>query len=281
MATAARHEGAGVMSADTDGSRDAARASAAELAQVHGQIASARVRLADLKQDVAAAEGRLHNLQASPLLAANEQLVLTALRNQAEAESAARTLAAVSRAAELDALTQLPNRALMLDRCGQAIAIARRHGRQLALLFVDLNHFKQINDRLGHAAGDEVLKIAAQRFVAAVRDADTVSRHGGDEFVILLTEVTRPADAGRIADGLAAALAAPSRAGGQEVRLSASIGIAIYPDDGEDATTLLDRADMAMYTARRLGLGGKAFYGAAATVQGTPQAAADDPSGAA
>ena len=143
---------------------------------------------------------------------------------------------------------------LLLDRLAQAIAGAKRHGARSALLFLDLNNFKQINDTLGHAVGDQVLKLAASRLAASVRAADTVSRHGGDEFVILLAEVGVASDAVVIADKLSAALGAPSRVGDQVIRLTASIGISIYPDDGEDADTLIDRADAAMYRAKRQGL---------------------------
>jgi diguanylate cyclase (GGDEF)-like protein len=227
---------------------------------MQAQVESARVLLARLLQEVVVAESRLGKSQAAQLLEANEQLVLTAVRNQTEAEIAAKVLARVSRSAELDPLTQLPNRTLMLDRFGQAIATAKRHSRQLAVLFLDLNHFKEVNDSLGHGAGDEVLKLMAHRMVAAVRDTDTVGRHGGDEFVILLTEIAQPTDAGHIAGALINALAAPSRIGDQVLRLTASIGIAIYPDDGEDVASLMHCADVAMYQARRRGLGNMAFY---------------------
>jgi diguanylate cyclase (GGDEF)-like protein len=238
----------------------AAPDAADELARVQGQVVAARLLLARLLQEVVVAESRAGKGQAAELLEANEQLVLTAMRNQTEAEIAAKVLARVSRSAELDPLTQLPNRMLMLDRFAQALVTAKRHQRRMAVLFLDLNNFKQVNDTLGHAAGDEVLKLMAHRLVAAVRDADTVSRHGGDEFVILLTEITQRGDAAHIAEALIIALAAPSRIGEQVLRLTASIGIAIYPDDGEDVTTLMQRADAAMYQARRRGLGSLAFY---------------------
>ena len=238
----------------------AARVAADELLQVEHKVASARVVLARLLQEVVVAENLLRGSEAAQLLAANEQLILTALRNQSEAETAAAALARATRSADLDGLTELPNRALMLDRLAQALSTAKRHERRLAVLFMDLNNFKQVNDSLGHAMGDEVLKVVAHRLVAAVRDADTVCRYGGDEFVVLLTEINEPADAERIADALILALAAPSRIGEQVMRLTASIGIAIHPDDGDDIQTLLDHADSAMYTAKRQGLGNAAFY---------------------
>jgi diguanylate cyclase (GGDEF)-like protein len=260
---------------DPSPSGDLAPTGAAELARVKGQIESARALLARLLQDVVVAESRLGMSEAARLLEANEQLVITALRDQTDAAIAAKALARVARSAEIDALTALPNRSLMLDRFTQAIATAKRHQRRLALLFLDLNNFKQVNDTMGHGVGDEVLKLVAHRLVAAVRDADTVSRHGGDEFVILLTEITQPSDAGHIADALALALAVPSRIGDQILRLTASIGIAIYPDNGDDVTTLMHCADTAMYQARRRGLGSMAFYDPSATMPAELDAATD------
>lgn len=238
---------------------DSAAAKAArELAELRRAVEQARAELAQLRADVVAAENELGSRPAAQLLEANEQLVLSALRAQTDADNAAETAAQAlkeaSRSAELDALTELPNRMLLLDRLAQAIAGAQRHGARVALLFLDLNNFKQINDTLGHAIGDQVLKLAASRLASSVRAADTVSRHGGDEFVILLAEVGAASDAVVIADKLSAALGAPSRIGDQVIRLTASIGISLYPDDGEDASTLIDRADAAMYRAKRHGL---------------------------
>nr|WP_246312472.1 diguanylate cyclase [Aquabacterium terrae] len=176
-----------------------------------------------------------------------------------------------SRSSELDALTGLPNRLLLLDRLAQAIAGAKRRGTQSALLFLDLNNFKQINDTLGHAVGDQVLRLAATRLASTVRAVDTVSRHGGDEFVILLAEVTQACDAIATADKLCAALGAPSRVGDQVIRLTASIGISLYPDDGDDADTLIERADAAMYRAKRLGL--RSFVFGHEDVAGAPDLA--------
>ncbi len=236
---------------------------ARELAQLQRQAEEARAELTRLRRDLAEAKGRLDSSHADQLLEANEQLLLGALRAQTDAETAAetaaRTLGEVSRSAELDALTELPNRARLLDRFAHAIAMAKRRNVRLALLFLDLNDFKEINDALGHAAGDEVLKLVAQRLVSSVREADTVSRHGGDEFLILLTEVSQASDAVLIADKVVAALGVPSRVGDHVLRLTASIGISIYPDDGEDAATLINRADVAMYRAKRHGLGRLVF----------------------
>jgi diguanylate cyclase len=199
--------------------------------------------------------------RARKLIEANEQLVMTALRAQADAEAATHKLEVLSRSSELDALTDLPNRQALLSRFTYAIAIARRTGTQLALLFIDLNNFKQINDSLGHAVGDQVLRLAAKRLATAVRQSDTVSRHGGDEFLILLTDVSHPNDVVQVAINLIAALGRPARVGEHVLRLTASIGISLFPQDGEDTETLIQRADAAMYRAKRNGEGGFAFYG--------------------
>ncbi len=190
----------------------------------------------------------------------NEQLVMAAIRSQDEADSATRAMQKVARAAELDALTALPNRTLLLDRFTHAAALARRHGSRLGVVFVDLNNFKQINDTLGHAAGDAVLRRTAESLVAAVRSADTVSRYGGDEFVVLLTDLAQPNDAAVIAAKINAAIGVPSREGDHVIRMTVSIGISIFPDDGSNADDLIAYADAAMYRAKRRGFGGFAFH---------------------
>ncbi|GAB3346696.1 sensor histidine kinase [Lysobacter tyrosinilyticus] len=232
-----------------------------ELAQLRKQAEQARAALTRLHREVVEAEHLLDSSQSARLLQANEQLVLAALRAQSDAEAASRALEELSRSADLDTLTALPNRVRLLDRFAGAIAYAKRHGTRMALLFLDLNNFKQINDTLGHAAGDEVLRLAAHRLVSLVRDEDMVSRYGGDEFLILLTEVSHAPDAAIVADKVIAALAVPSRVRDHVLRLTASIGISVYPDDGEDADTLIDRADAAMYRAKRLGGGSFVFHG--------------------
>jgi diguanylate cyclase (GGDEF)-like protein len=194
-------------------------------------------------------------IKAAQLVQANERLILESLRAQIEAESAVQALHEVSRRAEHDPLTQLPNRVLLLDRFEQAIASAKRHGGRLALLFLDLNEFKQINDTHGHGTGDEILKLVARRLSSAVREADTVSRHGGDEFLILLTEVSQASDATLIADKVLSALGAPATVGEHVFLLSASIGVSVYPEDGVRAEDLIERADGAMYRAKRQGEG--------------------------
>lgn len=232
-----------------------------ELARLQQQAELARATLTRLHREVVEVESLLDSSQSARLRDANEQLVIAALHAHGDTEAASRALDELSRSAQLDALTALPNRVRLLDRFAGAIAFARRHGARMALLFLDLNNFKQINDALGHAVGDEVLKLAAQRLAALVREEDTVSRYGGDEFLILLSEVSHAFDPVLVADKVIAALAVPSRIGDHVLRLTASIGISVYPEDGEDAQTLIDRADAAMYRAKRLGLGSFVFHG--------------------
>jgi diguanylate cyclase (GGDEF)-like protein len=211
-------------------------------------------------RDEDAPEHVLSDSKAAQLVEANEQLIVAALRAQGDAEAAAAASLRLSRAAELDALTELPNRVLLLDRLAQAIMFAKRQNTRLALLFLDLDNFKRINDTLGHAVGDQALKVAGRRLASAIRGADTVSRHGGDEFLILLSAVSQASDAVVIARKIAAELGAPARVGSHVLRLTASIGISLYPDDGDDADTLINRADAAMYRAKKSGLSGFAFH---------------------
>jgi diguanylate cyclase (GGDEF)-like protein len=244
---------------------------ARELANLLEQTEAARLLLARLQHDVIDAESHLGIRYATELREANGRLVIATIHAQTEAEAAARTLDEVSRSARLDALTELPNRILFLDRFAHAIVDAKRHGTQLALLFVDINNFKQINDTLGHVVGDQVLKLAAMCLTSSVGAADTVSRYGGDEFLILLASIDEASDATRIADKIIAALGVPSHANSQVLSLTASIGISIYPDDGEDADLLIDRADTAMYRAKKNGVSSFCFNGKEPSIHG-PQA---------
>jgi diguanylate cyclase (GGDEF)-like protein/PAS domain S-box-containing protein len=162
--------------------------------------------------------------------------------------------------AEHDALTDLPNRVLLLDRLQQALAAARRQQRPFALMFLDLDRFKAINDTWGHQAGDAVLKEVALRLVRCVRGVDTVSRLGGDEFVVLLPDIGGADQAAHVAAAVMYAIAQPVPAADQELALSVSIGIALCPSDGEDAETLLRHADVAMYHAKQHGRNEYQFF---------------------
>jgi diguanylate cyclase (GGDEF)-like protein/PAS domain S-box-containing protein len=161
--------------------------------------------------------------------------------------------------AQYDVLTDLPNRTLFDDRIAQAIAIAHRQGTQLAVLFVDLDHFKQINDSLGHAVGDMLLQSVTARLLACVRDSDTVSRHGGDEFVVLLSHV-EDGSVGVVADRVLLALAAPHDISEHVLHITASVGISLYPDDGQDAAALIGAADAALYHAKQSGRHSSQFF---------------------
>ncbi len=238
-----------------------AAAAESDLARVQGKVDAARSVLLRLLQEVVVAESRLSNDQTGQMLEANELLVVAAMRDQETAQAVTQSLTDATRLAEIDHLTGLPNRALLLDRLAQAIASAKRRATRLALLFLDLDGFKQINDTLGHVAGDDALQRVALRLGQAVREADTVSRYGGDEFLILLNEVSQAADAAVIAGKLLAAVAEPVLAGGRELRLTASIGISIYPDDGQTIEALIEQADAAMYRAKSQGAGRFALHG--------------------
>jgi diguanylate cyclase (GGDEF)-like protein/PAS domain S-box-containing protein len=162
--------------------------------------------------------------------------------------------------AEHDALTDLPNRLLLNDRLARSIALARRYGRRLAVLFLDCDRFKHINDTLGHSIGDQVLRSVAKRLSTCVRESDTVSRHGGDEFLVLLSELDHPEDAEAIAQKIVSSVAEPHHIAGHELLLTASVGIALYPEDGQDAQSLIMRADTAMYYAKNTGRNRVGFY---------------------
>ncbi len=152
-----------------------------------------------------------------------------------------------------DALTDLPNRHLLQDRLGQAIAHAQRSGKPQALLLLDLDRFKVINEAYGHAFGDAVLKTVGARLVALLRASDTVARHGGDQFLILLTDLQHADDAGTAAHKIVEAMRQPVTLLGRELHLSASVGLSVCPADGTDAESLIKHADQAMYRAKSLG----------------------------
>lgn len=155
--------------------------------------------------------------------------------------------------AEHDVLTHLPNRRLFDDRLQTAMARARRDDEQIAVLYVDLDHFKPINDQLGHAVGDRLLIEMARRLNACVRESDTVGRMGGDEFVVLLTGIEEPGDAGQVAEKIRNAIRQPLQLGRDLQSVSASIGIAVYPADAREASQLVREADHAMYSAKQSG----------------------------
>jgi diguanylate cyclase (GGDEF)-like protein/PAS domain S-box-containing protein len=152
-----------------------------------------------------------------------------------------------------DGLTDLPNRRLLSDRLERALALAHRHYRRLAVLFVDIDRFKHINDSLGHLLGDQLLRAVGRVVTTCVRSSDTVGRYGGDEFVAVLTELEHAEDAAVGARKIIAALVPAQQLAGHDLHITVSIGISVYPDDGRDAGTLLKNADMALYDAKSNG----------------------------
>ena len=166
----------------------------------------------------------------------------------------------MSHLAEHDILTSLPNRALLDDRLEQGIALTQRYSRRLAVLFIDLDHFKHINDSLGHLIGDQLLRAVALRITPCVRSSDTVSRQGGDEFIVLLSEVAHAEDAVLIADKIRLAVLEPYTIADHFLHLTTSIGVSVYPEDGADPETLIQCADTAMYHAKERGRNNSQFF---------------------
>ncbi len=181
----------------------------------------------------------------------------------------ARIEAHVRRLAYFDPLTGLPNRTMMREHMAEAIATAKQHSRNMAVFFIDLDNFKRINDTLGHSVGDEVLQAMANCLRnsmrgpgTAMRLPDRLGRMGGDEFLMLLPDISEPTDTDIIGERIAKALASPVRAGGHELFLTASIGVAVFPNDGDEIESLLRNADLAMYFAKREGRANLQYYDA-------------------
>jgi diguanylate cyclase (GGDEF)-like protein/PAS domain S-box-containing protein len=176
------------------------------------------------------------------------------IRDRVEAQ------ARIHHLAHHDALTGLPNRAAFIDRANQLLAQARSQGQALALLFVDLDHFKRVNDSLGHPAGDTLLQTVAERIIGCVREADVVARFGGDEFVLLLDGPAADATVAEVAGKLVAAVGAPVLLEGASISVTPSIGVALFPAHGDSAAELIKHADTAMYQAKSQGRAGFAFF---------------------
>lgn len=210
---------------------------------------------------------RLHNRLAIAMsrLLDHNALLATTLREKEELVSNLRdSEEQIRQLAYYDLLTELPNRRLLLDRLTQALTHARRDRSSLAVMFTDLDHFKEINDTLGHDAGDKLLKQVAARLTACLRRGDTASRSGGDEFIIVLPVISHPEDAALVAGKIIDALDTPielDSGARYRIKASISIGIAIYPIDGtDDVRDLLKKADLAMYTAKAEGRCQYRFY---------------------
>ena len=207
-----------------------------------------RVELVQLQHDI-------DQLPTHALQEANEPLVIAAIHAETVAETAVSDLDEMARTSQLDPLTGTPNRGLMLDRLRSAIVQAQRHNSRVAVLFLDLDHFKEINDSYGHAVGDQVIQLVTQSIQTVLRATDTVSRHGGDEFLILLTDIATGSQAEQVASKIQQALRNIPRIADQLIPISASIGIAISPENGTTETELINQADTAMYIAKQNGGG--------------------------
>ena len=246
MATLAQREAAVIA-----GERLAAlREQAAELREKDVSLREAALRVHDENTQARAARDALSKGQ---LREANERLVIATVRAQNMADEARRVTAQMSHMAQHDGLTGLPNRFLLLDRLAQAIAFADRHRKHVALLYLDLDKFKHINDSLGHAVGDRLLQAVAHRLHDNVRHSDTVSRQGGDEFVVLLAEVETARNADLNATKLLLAMAEPYVIDADVLHVTVSIGVSVYPGNSPDLATLVRNADVAMYHAKRSG----------------------------
>ncbi|WP_088330046.1 GGDEF domain-containing protein [Lacimicrobium sp. SS2-24] len=186
----------------------------------------------------------IQSLEKAQLQRENQQLLLALKQARAELQQ-------LMLNSQCDALTQTLNRSVMLDRIKQAIRIAKRERGLFALLFIDLDNFKPVNDRHGHGAGDKVLQQVSARLRSSIRESDAISRHGGDEFLLLLNNTKHKEDADQFAAKLCCLLAQPYQIDKTMVEVSASIGVATFPADGKSAEKLISVADAAMYQAKR------------------------------
>ena len=233
-------------------------------AGVDGDASAQLTRLSQSTPDECVLEGRNARAEVFPLSISvapvqlqREQFFVCILRDLTEQQ---RSQEHIYRLAHHDVLTGLENRVALNVRLEQQLATARRHNEPAAVLFIDLDHFKKINDSLGHAAGDKLLVGAAERMKDLLRDVDTLARLGGDEFIIVLAGPLTPDSVTGVAVRLVESLSQPYQLAGHTAHSGASVGVALFPDDGEDAATLIRHADMAMYAAKREGRGNFQFF---------------------
>jgi diguanylate cyclase (GGDEF)-like protein len=226
---------------DMRGLPEAERAAAAPTPQINGATLAADT--AELQRALSISQHEvLTGLRKIDTLQRQDELLKQEVNQLAQAVAQAR------RSSHYDQLTGLPNRILLLDRFNQAAARAARQRKQVALLFLDLDGFKRINDTLGHFAGDQLLQQVAARLTASIRTSDTACRYGGDEFVILLPELDYAESAVVAAEKIQVHLAKPHLVGGTSIQITASIGIAIYPADGTEFDDLIQQSDAGMYS---------------------------------
>jgi diguanylate cyclase (GGDEF)-like protein/PAS domain S-box-containing protein len=197
------------------------------------------------------------SISVAPVLMGREAFFVCILRDLTEQQ---RSQERIYKLAHHDALTGLENRFALNVRLEQQLASARRHGQPTAVLFIDLDHFKKINDSLGHAAGDKLLVGAAERMKDLLREVDTLARLGGDEFIIVLAGPLTPDSVTSVAVRVVESLSQPYQLNGSTAHSGCSVGVALFPNDGEDAETLIRHADMAMYAAKREGRGNFQFF---------------------
>jgi diguanylate cyclase (GGDEF)-like protein len=221
-----------------------------EAADVREEAADVREEAADVREETAL---RAQKMTKEQLLEANERLIVAMVSAQTMADAALQANEQILYMAEHDFLTGLPNRVLLSDRLAQSITLAQRYGNKVALMYLDLDNFKHVNDSLGHEVGDQLLQSVAKCLQASVRLSDTVCRQGGDEFMVLLPEVGKVQDVALIAEKLIEAMARPHIVGNHLLHVTMSIGISIYPDNGMNIETLFKNADTAMYHSKNNG----------------------------
>ena len=223
------------------------------LATLHREIAEAEATLRSLHVAIQeAVDEAAHHVAMSGIVAENERLAAETRAAQEETESAYALLQEAVRTSRTDSLTGLLNRLALWDTLERDVELARRNGKVLSVLFLDVNRFKQVNDTFGHAVGDRLLKGIADTIIATVRASDTVCRIGGDEFVVIASTATRE-DAAQLAHKLEEALRRDFVFDGQSVASSTSVGFSMFPSDGRTAEALMRRADEAMYRVKRGG----------------------------
>ena len=243
---------------------------AAPLHDAGGRMVAVTVTLEDVTEQHAVEERlrwrlrRLVRERTAELSEHDEELArvngeLRTLSDGLEETVRQRTTALV-RQAQHDHLTGLPNRVLLEERLERSVETARRHGRRLALLFLDLDGFKLVNDTFGHDVGDDVLQQIGGRLASCLRSSDTLARFGGDEFVALISDVRRASDVDDVARALLTCVAEPCRVLGQPITLTASLGVSVFPDDAADASALQRHADMAMYRSKQAGKNRVTFH---------------------
>ncbi|MFO7569126.1 MAG: EAL domain-containing protein [Smithellaceae bacterium] len=224
-----------------------------EAANLRQETARLRQKALRTKRKTAQAKAKLCSRTEKLLRDANEQLVVASIHAQTMTETAQQIALQMAHMAEHDFLTGLPNRVLLNDRLERSIALAQRQGKKVALMYMDIDHFKHINDSHGHMIGDQLLQSIAGRLHASIRLSDTVSRHGGDEFIVMLSDVENPEDATDAAQKLIETMAEPHLIGIHRLHVTLSIGISLYPDDCKDMESLFTNADTALYHAKKKG----------------------------